>query len=115
MSVREMQRNRYTRVAPIDLDQVRNAVDFFGQRGGRIKDPFGNIWWVVSHAQDVPEDVAWQRLQQPSTPSRCASRRRLSTPRAQRAHARAQQRSRALIGVRGKVGRQSTTRQTVLN
>src|SRR5690606_32591460 len=29
----------------------------FGQRGGRIKDPFGNIWWVVSHVEDVPEDV----------------------------------------------------------
>lgn len=26
----EMQRNRYTRVAPIDLDQVRNAVALFG-------------------------------------------------------------------------------------
>ena len=26
----EMQRNRYTRVAPIDLDRVRNAVDLFG-------------------------------------------------------------------------------------
>ncbi len=37
----------------------------FGQRGGRIKDPFGNIWWVVSHVEDVPEDVMWQRLQEP--------------------------------------------------
>lgn len=37
----------------------------FGQRGGRIKDPFGNIWWVVSHVEDVAEDVMWQRLQQP--------------------------------------------------
>lgn len=37
----------------------------FGQRGGRIKDPFGNIWWVVSHVEDVPEDVMWERLQQP--------------------------------------------------
>lgn len=26
----EMQRNRYTRVAPIDLNRVRNAVDLFG-------------------------------------------------------------------------------------
>lgn len=26
----EMQRNRYTRVAPIDLERVRNAVDLFG-------------------------------------------------------------------------------------
>ncbi|MFJ2754330.1 VOC family protein [Nocardioides sp. NPDC087217] len=37
----------------------------FGQRGGRIKDPFGNIWWVVRHVEDVPEDVIWQRLQDP--------------------------------------------------
>lgn len=38
----------------------------FGQRGGRIKDPFGNIWWVVSHVEDVPDDVMWQRLQDPA-------------------------------------------------
>ena len=37
----------------------------FGQRGGRVKDPFGNIWWVVSHVEDVPEDVMWERLQSP--------------------------------------------------
>lgn len=37
----------------------------FGQRGGRVRDPFGNIWWVLSHVEDVPEDVMWQRLQDP--------------------------------------------------
>ncbi|MFE5309758.1 VOC family protein [Isoptericola sp. NPDC056605] len=37
----------------------------FGQRGGRVKDPFGNVWWVVSHVEDVPEELVWQRLQQP--------------------------------------------------
>lgn len=37
----------------------------FGQRGGRVRDPFGNIWWVVSQVEDVPEDVMWQRLQEP--------------------------------------------------
>ena len=37
----------------------------FGQRGGRIKDPFGNIWWVVAHVEDVPEDEMWKRLGQP--------------------------------------------------
>lgn len=31
--------------------------------GGRIKDPFGNIWWVVTHVEDVQEDVMWERLQ----------------------------------------------------
>lgn len=38
----------------------------FGQRGGRIKDPFGNIWWVMTHVEDVPEDVMWERLQEPA-------------------------------------------------
>ena len=38
----------------------------FGQRGGRIKDPFGNIWWVVSNVEEVSEDLIWQRLQQPA-------------------------------------------------
>lgn len=37
----------------------------FGQRGGRVKDPFGNIWWVVSHVEDVAEDVMWERMQDP--------------------------------------------------
>lgn len=41
------------------------ADDAFGQRGGRIKDPFGNIWWVVSHVEDVSEADMWQRLQDP--------------------------------------------------
>ena len=37
----------------------------FGQRGGRVRDPFGNIWWVVAHVEDVPEDEMWRRLQDP--------------------------------------------------
>jgi PhnB protein len=37
----------------------------FGQRGGRVKDPFGNIWWVSCHVEDVPEELMWQRLQEP--------------------------------------------------
>ncbi|WP_445529876.1 VOC family protein [Streptomyces cyslabdanicus] len=41
------------------------ADNAFGQRGGRIKDPFGNIWWVVSHVEDVAEDEMWKRLQDP--------------------------------------------------
>lgn len=39
--------------------------DAFGQRGGRIKDPFGNIWWVVSRVEDVSEAEMWKRLQDP--------------------------------------------------
>ncbi|MCL2733407.1 MAG: VOC family protein [Actinomycetia bacterium] len=41
------------------------ADDAFGQRGGRVKDPFGNIWWVVGRVEDVTEGEMWQRLQDP--------------------------------------------------
>ncbi|MFJ3775320.1 VOC family protein [Streptomyces sp. NPDC090075] len=37
----------------------------FGQRGGRIKDPFGNIWWVVAQVEDVSEEEMWKRLGEP--------------------------------------------------
>ncbi|MDQ7876979.1 VOC family protein [Microbacterium sp. QXD-8] len=37
----------------------------FGQRGGRVKDPLGNIWWVTQQVETVPDDVMWRRLQQP--------------------------------------------------
>ncbi|MGW5386115.1 VOC family protein [Nocardia sp. NPDC003963] len=39
--------------------------DAFGQRGGRIRDPFGNIWWVVGRVEDVAEDEMWERLRKP--------------------------------------------------
>ncbi|POX60496.1 glyoxalase [Streptomyces sp. Ru62] len=41
------------------------AHDAFGQRGGRIKDPFGNIWWVISRVEDVSDEEMWKRLQDP--------------------------------------------------
>jgi PhnB protein len=41
------------------------AYDAFGQRGGRIKDPVGNIWWVISRVEDVSEEEMWKRLQDP--------------------------------------------------
>lgn len=37
----------------------------FGQRGGRVRDPFGNVWWVVAQVETVAEDEMWRRLQQP--------------------------------------------------
>lgn len=47
--------------------QVVTAVanDAFGMRGGRIKDPFGNIWWVVARVESVPEEEMWRRLGEP--------------------------------------------------
>ena len=41
------------------------ADDAFGQRGGRVKDPFGNVWWVVGRVEEVAEDEMWRRLAEP--------------------------------------------------
>ena len=29
-----------------------------GDRGGRVKDPLGNIWWLQTHVEDVDADQA---------------------------------------------------------
>lgn len=34
------------------------ANHFFGDRGGRVIDPAGNIWWIQTHVEDVdPEEM----------------------------------------------------------
>lgn len=48
------------------------ATAAWGDRGGRIRDPFGNIWWVMARVDDVaPELVA------PAAPPPLSSRSRL--------------------------------------
>ena len=43
----------------------------FGQRGGRVRDPFGNIWWISAVVEDVSPDEGMRRLSaSPSTPMR---------------------------------------------
>lgn len=37
----------------------------FGQRGSRVRDPFGNIWWITAIVEDVAPDVAMRRLAEP--------------------------------------------------
>lgn len=45
---------------------VTEAADSaWGDRGGRIRDPFGNIWWVVSRTEQVSPNQSWQRMSEP--------------------------------------------------
>jgi PhnB protein len=37
----------------------------FGQRGGRVRDPLGNIWWEVQQVEVVPADLMIRRLSEP--------------------------------------------------
>ena len=36
----------------------------WGDRGSRVRDPFGNIWWIQTHVEDVPEAESVQRMQE---------------------------------------------------
>ncbi|MGH7938983.1 MAG: VOC family protein [Bryobacteraceae bacterium] len=41
-----------------------------GERYGGVKDPCGNIWWVATHVEDVPDDEQerrWKEFKMPST------------------------------------------------
>jgi PhnB protein len=38
----------------------------FGDRVGRVCDPFGNIWWLQTRVADVAPDEMMQRAQEPS-------------------------------------------------
>ncbi|MFD7614432.1 VOC family protein [Streptomyces sp. NPDC059828] len=41
------------------------TLQFFGDEGGRVRDPFGNIWWIQSHVEDVDEAETERRLGDP--------------------------------------------------
>lgn len=37
----------------------------FGQRGSRVRDPFGNVWWITATVEDVAPDEVFRRLSEP--------------------------------------------------
>jgi PhnB protein len=42
------------------------ATHAFGQRGGRVRDPFGNIWWISAVVEDVAPEEGMRRLSEPA-------------------------------------------------
>lgn len=38
------------------------STNAWGDRGSRIRDPFGNIWWIQTHVEDVNEEEMMRRL-----------------------------------------------------
>ncbi|GHH52739.1 VOC family protein [Streptomyces candidus] len=44
---------------------TKTADSAWGDRGGRVRDPFGNIWWVVSRVEDVAPERAEERMFEP--------------------------------------------------
>jgi len=50
----------YQRALQAGATSLRQPVDeFYGDRMGGVKDPFGNQWWIATHIEDVsPEELA---------------------------------------------------------
>jgi len=38
------------------------TVQFWGDRTGRVTDPWGNDWFIATHVEDVPEDEMKRRM-----------------------------------------------------
>ena len=45
--------------AIIVTDLSTNA---WGDRGSRVRDPFGNIWWIQTHVEDISEEEMTKRM-----------------------------------------------------
>ena len=44
---------------------VRRPVmdQFYGDRAGQLEDPFGHLWWIATHKEDVAADEMQKRVQ----------------------------------------------------
>jgi uncharacterized glyoxalase superfamily protein PhnB len=38
---------------------------YFGDLVGRVRDPFGNLWWIQTHIEDVSADELERRMSDP--------------------------------------------------
>jgi PhnB protein len=36
---------------------------FYGDRSGQLEDPFGHLWWVATHKEDIAPEELQQRVQ----------------------------------------------------
>ena len=55
----------YQRAVAAGAAAVQAPVDqFYGDRSGGVRDPFGNIWWVATHIEDVPPVELKRRVQE---------------------------------------------------
>ena len=55
----------YQRAVAAGAVSVQTPVDqFYGDRSGGVRDPFGNMWWIATHIEDVPPVELKRRAQE---------------------------------------------------
>ena len=40
---------------------------FYGDRSAGVRDSTGNLWWIATHVEDVPEDELARRMEEATT------------------------------------------------
>ena len=54
----------YQRALQAGATSVMEPADqFYGDRSAGVKDPFGNLWWIATHKEDVPPDELAKQAQ----------------------------------------------------
>jgi PhnB protein len=47
----------FKRAIEAGAESLTEVMDsFLGERGGRVKDPFGNIWWIITRVEDLSDE-----------------------------------------------------------
>ena len=46
-----------------NLKAYASMAQFYGDRSGQLEDPFGHLWWVATHKEDVPPEELQKRVQ----------------------------------------------------
>ena len=55
----------YRRALDAGATSVQEPADqFYGDRSGGVRDSVGNVWWIATHAEDVPEDEIARRAEE---------------------------------------------------
>jgi PhnB protein len=45
--------------------ELKPAMDqFYGDRSGQLEDPFGHLWWVATHKEDMSSEEMQKRVQE---------------------------------------------------
>lgn len=54
----------YRRALQVGAASLMEPADqFYGDRMAGVNDPFGNIWWLATHVEDVPAEEMHRRAQ----------------------------------------------------
>jgi PhnB protein len=57
----------YERALAAGAKSVTNMTTlFWGDRVGRVRDPWGNVWWLQEHVEDVAPEALAERAQDPT-------------------------------------------------